>query len=231
MERGVPRDHILLSPSSETLPYIDNFNNLGRKRISPGSIPTRKVRKTQPYLLIYSWLGLMEPARGESRPWRQHRDPAAPGGGKLLSLGQTKSIHLQLQHPGTKTNTPRVDAAAQGVELQSHWMSFYMGGAHDGASARRKLPVGQHRGSTAPGDDNAPYLGQKSLHTSKGLNIRGRKRTSAGSILPHKLWKPQPHLPIQYLTGDHGPCPTPSKNDRAPSPDQKSFHTCTTPTH
>ena len=38
----------------------------GRKWGSPGSIPPRTVWKPQPHWLVADWLGLMEPARGES---------------------------------------------------------------------------------------------------------------------------------------------------------------------
>ena len=49
----------------------------GRKRGSPGSILPRTVWKPQPHWLVPDWLGLMEPAGGESCPSGQGRGCAA----------------------------------------------------------------------------------------------------------------------------------------------------------
>ena len=65
----------------------------GRKQRSPGSISPRKVWKTHPHWLIIDWLGLMEPARGESCPSGQRRGRAAHGEDKVQSPDQ-KSFHI-----------------------------------------------------------------------------------------------------------------------------------------
>ena len=65
----------------------------GRKQRSPGSIPPRAVWKPQPHWLIADWLGLMEPAPGESFPSGQRRSPAAPGQDRVSSPDH-KSFHI-----------------------------------------------------------------------------------------------------------------------------------------
>ena len=82
----------------------------GRKRRSPGSIPPRRVWKPLPHWVIVDWLGLMEPARGDSCPSGQRRGPAAPGEdkGRISSHRRVRnpSIYLQLQHPGDVNADP-----------------------------------------------------------------------------------------------------------------------------
>ena len=63
------------APGEDKVPSLDRKfshisttpTNRGRKRRSPVSIPPRAVWKPQSHL-IGDWLGLMEPARGESCP-------------------------------------------------------------------------------------------------------------------------------------------------------------------
>ena len=79
-------------------------------------MPPHKVWKPQLNWLVADWLGLMEPARGESCLSGQRRGPAAPVEDKFPSPDQ-KSFHIyNFNNPGTKTQIPRVDTAPQGVE-------------------------------------------------------------------------------------------------------------------
>ena len=64
-----------------------------RKRRSPGSIPLHTVWKRLSHWLIADWLGVMEPARGESCPSGQRRGSATPGEDKFPSPGQ-KLFHI-----------------------------------------------------------------------------------------------------------------------------------------
>ena len=57
----------------------------GQKNRSPGSIPLRTVCNPQLDWLAARWLGLMEPARGESFPSGQRRSAATPGEDKVSS--------------------------------------------------------------------------------------------------------------------------------------------------
>ena len=68
-----------MSPDEKSLHISTTATTRRRKRRSPGSVPSRAVWKSQPHWVIADWLGLMEPARGESCPSGQRRGPAAPG--------------------------------------------------------------------------------------------------------------------------------------------------------
>ena len=94
-----------------------------------------------------------------------------------------------------------------------------------------------------PRDDKFPSPDQKSIHISTTPTIRGRKRKSPGSIPPRRVWKPQPHwviadwleLIMEPARGESFPSgqrrgPAAPGEHRVSSPDQKSFHTSTTPT-
>ena len=74
--------------------------------------------ETQPHWVFADWLGLMEPACGDSRPSGQRRRPAAPGEDKFPSTDQ-KSIYISTtpNNPWTKRQIPRVDTASQDVEI------------------------------------------------------------------------------------------------------------------
>ena len=76
------------SPGQESFHISTTPTTRGRKRRSPGSIPPRRVGKRQPHWVIADWLGLLEPARGESCLLGQRRGPAAPGEDKFPSPGQ-----------------------------------------------------------------------------------------------------------------------------------------------
>ena len=66
--------------------------------------------------LIADWLGLTEPARGESFPLGQRRGRAAHGEDEVPSLGQILPYLYNSNKPGTKTLIQRVDTAPHGVE-------------------------------------------------------------------------------------------------------------------
>ena len=68
----------------------DKFPSTAQKSFHIPTTPTReenafrskeprRVRNSQPHWVIVDWLGLMEPARGESCPSGQRRGPATPG--------------------------------------------------------------------------------------------------------------------------------------------------------
>ena len=68
--------------------------------------------------VIADWLGLMEPARGESFPSGQRLGPAASGQDSVLSPDQ-KSFYISTTNTnnlGTKTEIARFDTAPRGVE-------------------------------------------------------------------------------------------------------------------
>ena len=68
--------------------------------------------------VIADWLGLMEPARGESFPSGQRRGLAAPAEDRVLSP-DLKSFHISTTNSnnlGTKMGISRVDTAPHGVE-------------------------------------------------------------------------------------------------------------------
>ena len=82
------------------------------------------VWKAQPHWLIDDWLGLMEPARGESFPSGQRLGPAASGEDSVLSPDQ-KSFYISTTNTnnlGTKTEIARFDTAPRGVETPPQWL-------------------------------------------------------------------------------------------------------------
>ena len=78
---AAPGEDKFPSPGQKSFHASTNPAIRGGKRRSPGSIPPHRVWKLQPHWVIADWLGLMEPARGESCPSGQRRSPAAPRGG------------------------------------------------------------------------------------------------------------------------------------------------------
>ena len=75
----------------EILPYLYKSNNPGTKTIH--RVDTAPQDVETPTRVIADWLGLMEPARGESCPSGQRRGPAAPGEDKFPSPVQ-KPLHI-----------------------------------------------------------------------------------------------------------------------------------------
>ena len=102
---------------SENLPYLYNYNNPGTKRRSTVSILPRRVWKPQPNRLVAFWLGLMEPACGQSCISGQRQGPATHWEDRVSSPGKQRfHISTTLTNPDTKTQISRVDAAPHGVE-------------------------------------------------------------------------------------------------------------------
>ena len=102
---AAPREDKVSSPDDTSFYTSTTPTNRGRKRRSPVSIPPRAVWKPQSHL-IGDWLGLMEPARGESCPSGQRRGPAAPGEDKFSSPERKPSTSLHLQQPGDEKADP-----------------------------------------------------------------------------------------------------------------------------
>ena len=71
---------------------------------------------------LANWLGLMEPARGESCFAGQRRGPAVPGEDRVASPVRIPSISLQPNNSGTKTEIPPVNTVSQGVKPQPNWL-------------------------------------------------------------------------------------------------------------
>ena len=119
----------LAAPGEDNFPPPDQKSchvsttpaNRGQKRGSLGSIPLRTVWKPQPHWLVADWLGLMEPARGESFPSGQHRGPAAPEEDKFSSSDQ-KSFHVSTTpaNRGRKRRSPGSIPLCTVWKLQPH---------------------------------------------------------------------------------------------------------------
>ena len=164
----------------------------GRKRRLPGSIPPRRVWKPQPHLVIVDWLGLMEPARGESCPSGQRRGRAAPGGETFPSPGQ-KYFHTCTTPTtrGQKRRSPGSTPPRRVWKPQPRWVIVdwleLMEPAHgEGCSS------GQRRGPAAPGGDKFPSPDQKYFHICTTSTTWGRKRRSPGRCLPAGCESPNP---------------------------------------
>ena len=102
--RVAPRDNVEAPPHPGSIgshPRIRNPSisaqltptTRGRKQGSPGSIPPRTVWKSQLHWLVADWLGIMEPAGGDSCPSGQGRGRAAHEEVKAPSPDQ-KSFHI-----------------------------------------------------------------------------------------------------------------------------------------
>ena len=82
---AAPGEDKCLSPDQKSSYISTTPANRTGKRRSPGSVPFRTAWKPQPHWLVADWLGLMQPARGESCPSGQRRGPAAPGEDRVSS--------------------------------------------------------------------------------------------------------------------------------------------------
>ena len=150
-------------PSPDQKPFHTSTTptNRGRKRRSPESIPPRAVWKPQLHWVVADWLGLMEPARGESCPSGKRRGPAASGEDRLPSPGQ-KSIHTCI----TPTTRERKRRSPGSIPRHAVWkpqphclISDWLGLTE---SARgESCPSRQRRGPAGPGEDNFPFPDQK----------------------------------------------------------------------
>ena len=112
-----PRDNVEVPPHPGKIGSHPRIRNLsislqltpttwGRKRGSPGSISPRMVWKPQPHWLVANWLGLNEPAGGETCPSGQGRGRAAHGEVKVPSPDQNPSISLQFQQTRHQDGDP-----------------------------------------------------------------------------------------------------------------------------
>ena len=162
---AAPGEDTVLSPDEKSLHTPTTPTTQGRKQRSPESIPPLTVLKTQPHWLIADWLGLMEPARGESSPSGQRRSPAAPGEDKFPSLDQNLSLSLQLQQTGDENADPRGQYRPSRCGnlnttgwLLIGWGSWSQHAAR--ASPRDNIEVPPHPGRTQfiPGLETLPCL-------------------------------------------------------------------------
>ena len=173
---AAPGEDNLPSPGQKPIHISTTPTTRGRKRRSPGSIPPRRVWKRQPHWVIADWLGLMEPARGESCPSGQRRGPAAPGEYNFQSPGQ-KPFHIS-ETPttrGRKRRSPGSIPPRRVQKPQPHWVIADWLGLMK-LTRGESCPSGQRRSPAAPGEDKFPSPGQKYFHISTTPTARGRKR-------------------------------------------------------
>ena len=179
---------------------------------------------------------------GESCPSGQRRGPAAPGEDNFLSPDQ-KFFHTSTTPTtrGWKRRSPdRYRPAGCGNPHPTGWLLI---GCVRLIEPERgeSCPCGRRRGPAAPSEDKVLSPGENFPHISATLTTWGRKQRSPGLIPPRKVWKPQTHRVIADWLGLMAPargesCPSGQRRghaapgeDNFPSPDQKSFHTSTTP--
>ena len=139
------------------------------KRRSPGSIPPRRVWKPQTHWVIADWLGLMEPACGESCPSGQRRGPGAPGEDKLPSISGSEILPYLYNSNNRDENAdpPRRYRPARcgnpnptGWLLVTNWLRLM-----EPARGESCLS-GQLRGPAAPEEDRVSSPDYKSSHIS-----------------------------------------------------------------
>ena len=176
----------------EIRPYLYSSNYPGTKTQITRVDTAPQVCKPQPHLLVVDWLGLMEPARGESCPWGQRRGRAAPGGETFPSPGQ-KYFHTCTTPTtrGQKRRSPGSMPPRRVWKPQPRWVIVdwleLMEPAHgEGCSS------GQRRGPAAPGGDKFPSPDQKYFHICTTSTTWGRKRGSPGRCLPAGCERPNP---------------------------------------
>ena len=150
--------------------------------------------KPQPRWMVADYLGLMEPARGESScSSGQRRGPATPGEDRFPSTDQ-KSFRISTTSAtrGREQRTPRSIPPRTVWKPQPHWMVANWRGLM-GSARGESCPPGQRRGLAAPVEDKFPSADQNSFHICITPTTRGRKRRPPESILPRTIWKPQSH--------------------------------------
>ena len=154
------------------------LNNPGTYTQIPGVDTAPQVWKPQPRWVIADWLGLMEPARGESCPSGQRRGPAAPGedkfpspGQKLFYISTTNSNNLA----GVENGDPpgRYCPARCGNPSHTGWLLIGWGSWSQRVAAG---PSGQGRGYAAHGEDKVPSPDQKSFRISATPTNREPRR-------------------------------------------------------
>ena len=148
-----PGENKLPSPDQKSFHISTTPTNRGRKRSSPWSIPLRTVWKRQPHWLVADWLGIMKPARGESFHWGKRRGPAAPGKDKFPSPDQKSfSTSTTPKSRGQKWRSPGSISPGTMWKPQPQWRVADWLVLMEPARGESS-PSGQHRGSTAPGED------------------------------------------------------------------------------
>ena len=131
-------------PGSNSLSISLLLQQLGTKTEVPGSIPPRTVCKPQPHWLVANWLGIMEPARGESCPSGQRRGLAAPGEDAVSSPDQNY-FHIS----ATPTNRERKQRPPGSIlprtvwKPQRHWLVTDWPALMEPARGRN-CPSGRH---------------------------------------------------------------------------------------
>ena len=147
--------------------------------------------KPQPDWLIADWLGLTEPARGESCPSGQRRGPADPREYNISSPDQ-KYFHISTTPTawGRKRRCPGSIPPRTVWNPQPHWLIADWQGLMEPAR-RESCPSGQRRAFTAPGEDKVSSPDQISFHISTTLtNQRDKYGDSTGRYRPTRCGSP-----------------------------------------
>ena len=136
----------------------------------PGSTPARAVWTPQPHSVIADWLGLLEPARGESCPSGQHRSPAAPGEDNFPSPDK-EFFHISTTPTtrGRKRRSPGSIPPPRVWESQPHWLVADRMRLKEPVRSE-SCPSGQRRGPAAPGEDSVLSPDGKFSHISLTTN-------------------------------------------------------------
>ena len=186
----------------------------------------------------------MKPARGESCPPGQRRGSAAPREDKFPSPHQKPLLISKIiTTRGRKRRSPgRYRPAWCGNSNPTGWLLIGRGSwsqrvARVASLAEAEVP--RHPGRIG----SHPWIRNRSISPQLTPTTWGRKRGSHGSILPRTVWKPQPNWLVadwlglvepadgeSCLSGQGRGCAAHGEVN-APSPDQKSFHNSTIPTH
>ena len=173
---AAPGEDKFLSPGNESLHISTNSLTRGQIRRSTGSIPPGRVRSPPSHWVFADWLGLLEPARGESCTSGQRRGPAAPAEDKFLSLGN-KSLHISTtsltlarirRSPGSMP--PRMVRNPQPNWVIAHWLGLMEPARGESclSGQRRRLATPGKHGVSSPDSkpfhisaDNSSNLGSK----------------------------------------------------------------------
>ena len=189
---AAPGEDNFPSPGQASFYIPANATTRGRQRRSPGSIPPRTVWKRRHHWLIADWLGILEPARGESCPLGQRLGPAAPGGDKFPSPGQ-QPLHISTSPTtrGRKCTSPgsippRKVWKPQPNLLVANWLRLME------RARGESCPSGQRRGPTAPGEDKFPSPDQKSFYVPANPTTRDGNEFPPGRYRPAGCGNPIP---------------------------------------
>ena len=168
---------------------------------SHGSMPLHTVWKPQPHGLVVDWLGLMEPARGESCPSGPRRGPAAHGEDRVPSPDH-RSFHISTtsRTRGRKRRPVGSIPPSTVWKHQPRWLNADWLGLMEPACGGSCLS-GQRRVPAATGEDEVLSRDQHPFHISKRPTTQGQKLSSHGSIPPSTVWKHQPRWLIADWLG------------------------------